>query len=173
MQRRVGQFDVVHYVPLRHEQIEPSVIIVVDQFRSPARVQHRDSSNPAAVGHVFKKALIVAKQCVLLIGQSIDENVRPAIVVVVREIRTHACKHFSVLVIGHPGSQSDFAEGSVAIVAKQLLREGIICHKDVGPAILIEVVDCYAQSFSQNCADAGRLRDVRERAVAIVVVDQV
>jgi hypothetical protein len=57
------------------------------------------------------------------ISEGVDEEVRRAVIVVIGEINAHTGVGFSVFVIGEAHARTDFREGAVAVVAKELLRE--------------------------------------------------
>src|SRR5204862_3421569 len=90
---------------------------------------------------VLEGALIVAKECIFLIGERINEDVGPTVVVVIGEVGAHACENFAILIISKPYVEGDLGECTVAVVVEKLLGEGVVGDEDVRPAIPIEVAN--------------------------------
>src|SRR3984957_7222891 len=81
----------VHYIGLRDKQIFSAVVIVVEEADAPARVQQGNRAQPRGERGVIKSAVArVGVEGVLLIGQVSDNDVGPAVVIVVFEIHTHS-----------------------------------------------------------------------------------
>src|SRR6202022_4259868 len=58
---RISQFDIVHDVSLGEKDVEPAVVVVVDHFRSPAGVLHRDPADATGVAHIVKAPFAVSE----------------------------------------------------------------------------------------------------------------
>src|SRR6266403_2542029 len=157
---------------LSDKDVPPAVIVVVDHFRSPSRVRHCDFADANRVAHIVKTPFAVSEQRVPLICKGIDEGVRPAVVVIVAEVHSHAREGFSILIEGEAGFERHFRECSVVIIFKELLWERVIGYKDVRPSVAIKVVYCNPQRLAWRRCDAASLRDILESAVAVVVVNQ-
>src|SRR6185312_1977934 len=102
MYGRLRQLNVVHYVALRNKEILPSVIVEICEFRAPAGMRHRGRRDALRIRNIFKLPLNVVEQRVSLIRQRVDENIGPAVIVVIREIRPHARESVAILVIRDP-----------------------------------------------------------------------
>jgi len=94
--------DVIHHVALSDEKVEPAIVVVVDPFRSPTGMRHSRSTQADPICHIIEGSLVIAEKLVFLIGESIYEHRRPAGVLVIAEISTHACKRVAVLVVTQP-----------------------------------------------------------------------
>ena len=75
----------------------------------------------------------------------------------------------AVLVVGQSGEQGDLRERAIAVIAEQLLRDGVISDKDVRPAVTVKIVDCDPQTFSRRARNTALLRYIRESPVAVIV----
>ena len=73
-----------------------------------------------------------------------------------------------VLAVGHGGGQSDILERPVAAVAIEEVRHRIVGDEDVHPTVIVEVEADHAEAVPRAAADARRLADVFEGAVALV-----
>src|ERR1700690_3602392 len=102
---------------LRHEQILPTIVVVVDEVRAPAREDKSRSANTRPVGYIAEGAVaVVAKKRVTLIGEVSDDEVRKSVVVVIAEVGAHSGEGLAVLVIAHSGQGSNFCECAVSVV---------------------------------------------------------
>src|ERR1700686_4304562 len=88
---------------------------------------------------VVERSFGVVEERIALRGEGIREDVGPAVVVVVGEVRTHSRETASVRIVGGASFERDLLERAVASIAKQLLRHRVVRHKDVWPAVAIEV----------------------------------
>src|SRR5215469_10099737 len=96
---------------LSDEEILPSVVIVVEEADSPTRVGQGHLANARGHTGISKRAVtIVLVKSVALIGQIGDNDVRPAIVIVVGEVHTHTGVGSAVHVDCHRGSEADVFE---------------------------------------------------------------
>ena len=81
---------------------------------------------------------------ILIEGKALTEhrrfkNIRPSIVVDIREIRAHAGDGCAECVVCDPGQQRDIGEGSISIVVKKIILEGIVRDEDIGKSIVVIV----------------------------------
>ena len=63
-------------------------------------------------------AFLVAEKSIALVGECVDEDVRPTIVVIIGEVNAHAGECLAVVVICKAGSECYFGEGAVVVVTK-------------------------------------------------------
>ena len=120
------------------------VVVVVEEFRAPPRVQRRDSAHASLARYVFEEFAVVAEQGVPLVRQGVDEYVRSPVVVIVGKIRPHASKRPPILVIGHARQEREFLKTAALQIAEELLRERIVRDEHVIPAVAVVVVECDA-----------------------------
>ena len=75
---------------------------------------------------------------------------------------------FAVAVEAHAGAVGDVDERAVPVVAVEKVPHHVVRDVDVGVAVAIEVAERHAEALAGGIGDARRLRDVGERAVAVV-----
>src|SRR5262249_10458512 len=112
------QLDVVIDMTLGHKQIFPTVVVVIEKSRAPTCMLERDPCNAAWAGDIVEEALIVHIESILLAGECIDENIGPAIVVIILKIDSHAGVVMTIFVVGHALNRSDLRECPVLVVSK-------------------------------------------------------
>src|SRR5579863_5283739 len=120
-------------------------------------MSHGGLSQAREVGHIFEHTVFVVEESVLLVCEVADEDVRPAVVVVVVEADAHPGKMTAILVVGGAGRNTHLSEGAIVIVVEQLLGDSIIGDEDVGPAIAIVIADIYAEAFAWGLGQARLL----------------
>ena len=96
-----------------------------------------------------------------------------AVVVVVGEVHAHPGEGLAVFVEPHAREQADLREGAVPIVVVQKALHRVIGHIDVDEAVAVVVAERHAEALAWRRRDAGLRRDVGERAVAVVAVQEV
>ena len=104
-----------------------------------------------------------------MICKGIHKYRRPTAISVVTEVSAHAGKGVAVLVVGQSGEQGDLRERAIAVIAEELLRDGVISDKNVRPAVTVKIVDCDPQTFSRRARNTALLRYIRESPVAVIV----
>ena len=105
---------------------------------------------------------------VQLFGEVGDEDVREAVAVDVGAVDAHAGLRLAVDVEADAGAVGDVGERAVAVVAVEEVADHVVGDVDVGVAVAIEVAERDAEALAGGIGDAGLLRDVGERAVAVV-----
>ena len=63
----------------------------------------------------------------------------------------------AVLVVGQSGEQGDLRERAIAVIAEELLRDGVISDKNVRPAVTVKIVDRDTQTFTRRARDTALL----------------
>src|SRR5690349_4448881 len=100
------------------------------------------------------------------------EDIQVAVVVEIADAQSHAALFAAVLVESDPSLESALGEGSVVVVAEEQARRSIAGDIDVGPAVAIEIGGSGGQGIVRFYGEnAGLLADVRESAVAVVVIE--
>src|SRR6266446_3231498 len=111
---------------LTDKHILPPVVIVINEFSSPAGVGQRDAAHPARSRDVFKGAMDVTKQGIFLIRECVDKDIGPAVIVIILEVDAHARKGLTLVVICNSRREPDFLERSVPLVSEELLGKRIV-----------------------------------------------
>jgi hypothetical protein len=128
----------------------------------------------ARVGDVAKRPRPqVAEDQERLAGQRDHRDVRPPIVVVVAENRSHAGDGLPIVGERHARGESRFLEPLRLDVVEEKIRQFIVGHERIGKAVAVVVVERHTHAAADEFGDAGAFADVFERAVAAVAVQRV
>src|ERR1700688_4386768 len=93
---------------------------------------------------------------------------------VIGDRQSHACLHSPILVESHSCLFAYVGERSITVVVVQDVGAGIASDIDIGPAITVEVGRDRGQAVTSGSAqNAGFLRNVRECAIAVIVIKNV
>src|SRR5689334_17121525 len=95
-------------------------------------MQQRYRSQSGSGSRVVEATVLqVGEERVSLVRQIRDDNVGPAIVVIVREIDAHSGKAGAVTIERGAGRKADFFELSISQVVEDELRDRIIGEKNI------------------------------------------
>ena len=138
---------------------------------------------------VPEPAAVVPVQRRHLLGEVRAHDVEPAVGVVVADAHAHAGQGDAIFVERAAGRDRDLAERPVVIVAIQQARRAVAGDVDVRPSVVVEIgrrrahpvgarrlpvaADEHHRRRPARTGDARRVRDVGERAVAAVAVEDV
>ena len=172
MQIGIAQLDGVEVVALGDEEIFPAIVVIVEETDAPPRVGHGEAGDTGSEAGVSKSGVaIVLVEGVALVGEIRDDQIGPAIVIIIGEIDTHASVSAAVAVNGDFGEEADFFEGAVAFVVIEKFDHGVVGDEEVNVAVAVVIGESDAQGFA-GLREAVLLRDFRKVAVAIVVIDE-
>src|SRR5208337_4218359 len=101
------------------------------------------------------------------------KDIRLSVVVQVAKIRAHSGYSLAASGKCNSGLQAHIREGSVAVVVKEKVWEGVVRDEDIGEAVVVEVGKGYTHPLADVLRDMGLCRDVRKRSVAVVAVQNV
>ena len=132
-----------------------------------------DRADSGWIGDVLEASLDVAEERIFLRSEIVDEDIRPAVIVVIGKVDAHSGERSAVVVVGEAKAHRFFRERAVPPVAKQLLWKRIVGYRNIRPAIAIEILKGNTQALSRRGAQARSRGDVCECPVAVVVIDQV
>src|SRR5438132_1533141 len=102
-----------------------------------------------------------------------DEEIEPAVIVVVAQGNAHSSHHASTSGQTHPGDRSNLIELAVALIVVKKRVESIVGHEQIGPAVVVVVSRPHGEILALRIVDSRGLRYVCESAVAVVVVENV
>ena len=107
-----------------------------------------------------------------------DEQILPAVAVEVGGVYAHARARLAALAEAHSRLQGDFlpfpaCRRGRATIHEQKVLHGVVCDKQIHPAIVIDVGRYHAQTLAERLGDIGALADLGEGAISIVVVEEV
>src|SRR5579862_6987571 len=99
---------------LRDDEILPPVVVIIEKASAPAGMHLRHSSDSGGIGGVAEGAApVVVIQRILLVREIGYKHVGKLIVVVIREVDSHAGVSVAIAINRDFGNQSDFLEGSI------------------------------------------------------------
>ena len=125
-------------------------------------------------GGVLEHAVpVVHVERVQLLGEVRDEEIREAVAVDVGAIDAHARLRLAVLIESDARRRTRRRRTAVAVVAIQEIPHRVVRDVDVHVAVAIEVAERDAEPLAGRIRDAGRSRDIGERAVAVVAKEAV
>ncbi len=173
LQVRRGQLDGVEHVAPGQEEVLPPVVVVVEEADAPAGGEQADAPDAGGVGVVREGPVPgVAVERPALVGEVRDDDVGPAVVVVVGEVDPHAREGPPVLVEGGEGQQRHLLERGVAPVPVEELPDGVVGHEDVGEPVPVEVGQGHAQGLPFGVGHPRRRGDVGEGPISRVAVEE-
>ena len=113
-------------------------------------------------------------QHVRVVREVRDVDVVAAVVVVIADRHAHVGLLAARLVEGGPRRVADVLERTVALVAIEVVRRGVVGDEQVEPAVVVEVEERHPEAVEAGgVGHAGPRADVGERAVAVVVEEMV
>ena len=147
--------DVVEHVAVEHGNVQPAIVVEIEEAgaESAGLKRHRaEVLFDSDIGEGF--VAIVVKEVVRLVVNICHEEVRFAVPVEVSRIGPHSGLGLS----GVP--ESDFrkkcrlCKSAVAIVAKEKIRNRVICDVKIGPTVTIEIKRHDAESLPTGLPDS-------------------
>ena len=166
--------DVVLDVPVGQEDVGPAVEVVVEEERTEGEGEQAGPAHAGRGRGVHEEALaLVVVEARHLVGEVADDQAGEAAAVVVGGVDAHGPARAPVLVEGDAGAQTPLLEGPVALVAVEAVGLGVVGHRQVRPAVAVEVEGGHAQRLAAVVEEAGVLRHVLEARAALVAVEAV
>ena len=109
-----------------------------------------------------------------VVGEVGLENVEPAVAVVVGHGHAHAGLLVAIFAVGATRDDGNIGERSVVIVVEQDAGLRVHRHINIRPAIVIEIIGDRGNRIARaGLENAGFLRDIGKRSVAVVVIKNV
>ena len=115
--------------------------------------------------HVGERAVAVVVEKLRRGTVVIDEQIRIAVIVIIEPGRSFAARSLAFALDSRAGCH--FLEGSVAAVAVQAIRTGLVANEHVEKTIVVKVSPGGADRIDR-VHQAGRAGDIGKRAVAVV-----
>ena len=158
-------------VAVGDDQVQPAVVVVVDERVPPAQegdARARHSRGKAHVGE--EAAAVVVVEDVVVVGEVRDVDVVASVVVVVADGHAHVGLLEAQLVEGRPRGVADVLEGAVATVAVEVVGTGVVGHEQVEPAVVVEIEEGHPEAEeAARVRHSGLRAHVGEGPVAVVV----
>src|SRR5579864_8292147 len=99
-----------------------------------------------------------------------DVDIKPTVAVDVGSIDAHPGFITPVFAGRNTGEQRNIFKGTVVLVDEEKIGPRVVCNRDVGPTVIIEIGQHHAHSLRFGLAHAGGIAYVAEGTVAVVVV---
>ena len=162
-------------VAVHDEQVEPAIVVVVEEGGAPAEEGHGGFSDAGLVADVSEVGVaVVAVERLVVVGEGGVEEVDEAVVGEVPFGDAHAGGLAAAFVEGVAGGKGDVFEGAIALVEIEVVRRGVVGDEQVGFAIAVDVDEERGEAIvGVLIGDAGVLADISEGAVAVVVEEVV
>ncbi len=137
----VGAFDLGVDVAVGHEDVEPAIVVHVEEAYAPAEEAGVDAK-AGEIGVVVEVAVAeIEVEGVGVAGEVGLDDVEEAVAIEVADGDAHACLGLAVGGVGDAGLDGDIFEGAVLLVLVERGGGGVVGDVDVGPAIVVEVGD--------------------------------
>ena len=115
---------------LGNEKIFPAVVVVIQKANTPPGVQHGGASDAGAETGVSKSGVaIVLIERIALVCKIGDDQVGPAVIVIVGKIDAHAGVGPAVAVNGNLREEAHLFKSSVAFVVVEKFDHRIVSHE--------------------------------------------
>src|SRR4051812_41650916 len=161
-------------VTVANQNVGPAVVVKIKKSNAPAeelRVRAQ-SCRERCIFEICSALVVVKRRCVA--GEVCFDDIEVPVHVIVGSRYAHARLGLTVGTQRASGFNGDVLKFPILLVLVQGACGGIIGNIDVRPSIVVEVAREYTQAVGAVCAEnASRFRDIAERAVAIVVVENV
>ena len=154
------------------EEVEVPVEVGVEERRAPSHPFEGRSRQPGGLGRVLEEAVAeVPVQRVAVVREVGDDEVQPAVSVVVARVHAHAGLGAAVPAERDPAEQAHAFEAAIAAVVVQEVRVRVVGDVEVRPPVVVVVGRHHAQSPGRGrILQAASIGDLCEGAVAPVLV---
>ncbi len=152
----VGAVDLRVDVAVGDEDVEPAIVVEVDEADAPAEIAGVEAE-AGEVGVVFKGAVAeVEVEGVGVAGEVGLDDVEQAVAVEVADGDAHAGLRLAVGRVGDAGFDGQVFEGAVLLVLIEGGGGGVVGDVDVGPAVVVEIGDDDGEAVgADGVFDAG------------------
>ena len=134
-----GAFNLGVDVAVGHEDVEPPVIVHVEEAYTPAEEAGVDAE-AGEIGVVVEVAVAEVEVEGVGVASKIGfDDVEETVAVEVADGDAHACLGFAVGGVGDAGLDGDIFERAVFLVLIERCGGRVVGDVDVGPAIIVEV----------------------------------
>ena len=141
-------FDAIVGMAVGKKQIHVPVIVVVKELDPPAAQEPGSDPNTGLHGHIVEAFVVeIAVNRVHLLVHVGDEEIHPAVVIVIGGIHTHSGARVPVGAVCHARHKSDLFKPAFSAVGEQVIEGGVIGYEQVHPAVIVDVGGHYAPGF--------------------------
>ena len=128
-----------------NKEVLPAIVVKIQKPRAPLHVFVRDRTEASLVGNIFKASSIVVIESTVILSEVRDQKVQPAVVIIVAHSDTHGRLSPSLPVDRTSGFKGDFFKRSVTFVAPEKIGDGVICHVNVRPSVVVVIDPSHAK----------------------------
>ena len=170
---RLDPLDLRVEVAVGQEEVEPAVQVVVEVEGAEGQGEQGLAAEVGDRGDVDEELVaLVPVERHHLVGEVADDDRRAAAAVVVGGVDPHAAAGDAGLGERHAGGDADLLEGAVALVAVEEVRLRVVGHRQVLPAVAVQVEHRDAERLGGRLVEAGLLGGVLEACrPALVAVE--
>ena len=176
---RVARFrfellDLGIHVAVANQDVGPAVVVEVEKAAAPAEILRVLAEAALKRGVLEIRAAQIAVERRSIAGKIRFDEIEIAVEIVIGGGDAHAGLWLAVGAERAAGFDGDVGEGAVLFVLIERAGGGIVGDVNVRPAVVIEIgsEDTEAKS-AVGFQNAGFFADVGERAIAVVVVENV
>jgi hypothetical protein len=171
--------DLILDMPVGGEQIQPAIEVIIEKEHPERQRKPGRLADPLRDRFIGKQQRLLARDVEggHLIREIADRNAETPIVLESSRVDAHGAAGCTKIVEGQTRSRPDLLECPVAFVVKNQVRQGVVGHHQIQPAIVVEIERRHPQRFRQRQArrpvahlHAALRRDIPECPVALVAI---
>src|ERR1700674_5533161 len=147
-------------VAVGNEQIDPTVVVVIEKLSSPAYIRKAYRGHSGIVGNIGERiASNVAVKDIVFIVEVGNEYIEPAVVIIVAHSDAHAALLGTVSVDRHTRFESDLAKRTIPVVVVEIVRRRVVGYENIHPSVSIKVTGHDVQAVvTDRVVNAGLFR---------------
>ena len=128
------------YVPVRFEQVEPSVVVVVEEPVAPTHKGNRRLRHPGLVAHIGKACIaVVVVQHLVVVAEVRHVEIDQSVVLVVACGNPHRRDLAAILVQRKSRHVALIVECSVTLIDVEEVGLRVVAHHEVWLAVVVDV----------------------------------
>src|SRR5215468_3128930 len=133
-------FDLVIRMSVGNEQIEISIVVIVEKLYSPSAHEPCHASKPHWLSQIVKrKVMIAVVDGIHLLVNIGYKEVLPAVLIEIGRIDSHARAGSPILAVGNTGFESHLLKFSATLIDEQKICHGIVCNEEIHPTVVVHV----------------------------------
>ena len=158
-------------MPVGDKQIQPAVVIEIQESRSPGEKRCRGPGKPRHVGHIRKTSVpVISVERFVIIGKRRREKIDSPCPLVIPNRDPHGRLFAAVIAQGKSRRIALVFKGPVVLVSIKVVRCGIIRHHQIHPTVIIDIHESRSQPIVSVRVRNSRIQaHIRERPISIVV----
>jgi len=121
------------HVAVHFHQIQPSIVVVVQEAVAPTDKRNRSLRNACFVAHIGKAGVaVVVVENLVVVAKVGDKEIHLAVVLIVAGGNAHGGNFAPILVQREARFIALIVEGSIAFVDVEIIRFGVVAYQQVG-----------------------------------------